>query len=117
MRPAVQVFDPILFEVALVYTVEAFDFGIALVLESFPVEGGSGLDGEAVRGGFVDRFCDGSRVPGYLLGDATRGLLEVHCTVCEYLRGTVPNIYAGSSKAVALYGYRLCSVGATCPAS
>lgn len=49
-----EAFDLVVAEVALVNAIEALDVGVALVLESRPVEGGSLLDREAIGFGVVN---------------------------------------------------------------
>lgn len=57
-------------QVTLVDAIEPLDVGVALVLESFPVEGGGLRYAEAVRLGLVDRLGDGGGIEGDLLGNA-----------------------------------------------
>ena len=68
---SVQVLDLIVVEVTFVDAVQPFDVGVALLLESWPVEGGGLGGGEAVGAGFVSEGVgDGGGVPSDLLGYA-----------------------------------------------
>lgn len=68
--PSVLVFDVVVGEVALIYSIEAFDVGVTLKLEGGPVEGGSVLDREAICLGVVNGLCKGGSVISDLFGDA-----------------------------------------------
>ena len=74
MCAAVDVFHFVIAQVFLVDTVKAFDVDISLVLEQCPVKRGSCLNSEAVGSGIANGLGDGSGIPGYLLGDASKCL-------------------------------------------
>ena len=71
LGPAVNIFDLVVSEVALIDAVETGNIGVALVLEGSPVEGSSLLEAEAVVLGLVNGFGNESGVEGDLLGYAT----------------------------------------------
>ena len=119
MGSSVDVFDFIIVEILLVDSVETPDVGVALVLEGRPVKGGSGFDREAIGFGFMDGFGNGSGVPGDFLWDTARSKniesIAVSSRSGRLLRA--PHIDTSTPQAIALYGYRLCSIYSTSPSS
>lgn len=113
LGPAVQVFDRVLVEVALVDAIEALDVGITLGLEGRPVEGSRLLYGETVCLGVVDGLGEGGSVEGNLFGDASASNSLALCISWQDCDpGNSPNVYTCSSQPLVLDNHGLCAESA-----
>lgn len=65
-----EVFNLVVAKVPLVDAIQAFDIGVALGLECWPVEGSGLFDGETVCFRVVDGLSEGGGIERDLLGNA-----------------------------------------------